>query len=136
MTLFDLRPMAQCVHALAPNYTARSIAPSTFPEIMEAPGIVWDGASDATIWGDAHTNHAFRAWHDACHIAGQFDFTLAGEIATCEAQKRALLRFAPRAPAWALRLLDAEITGQALHYAQHGAFPLDQRRFVLERLAP
>lgn len=126
--------MAQCVHSLAPSHVARSIAPGTFPDIMRAPGIVWDGASDATIWNDARINHAFRAWHDACHIAGQHDFTLAGEIATCEAQKRDLLRFAPRAPAQALQLLDIEIVGQALYAQKHGHFPLDQRTFTLERL--
>lgn len=132
--MLDLRTMAQCVRSLAPSHEARSIAPATFSEIMHAPGIVWDGASDATIWNDARTNHAFRAWHDAHHIAGQFGFTLEGEIATCRAQQAALIAAFPSAPAWALQLLDIEIIGQALYAERHHHFPLDQRTFTHERL--
>ena len=132
--MLDLKTLNQAIISLAPLHHARGIAPSTFADIMQAPGIVWEGASDQTIFQGAKVNHAFRAWHDARHISGQHDFTLAGERATCEAQKRDVALLYPSAPAWVYRLLDAEIVEQGEYFVRMGAFPLDQVQFTMERL--
>lgn len=98
---------------------------------MACPALtVWSGASDATIYGAPEVNHAFRAWHDAAHVAGMHEFTLAGEAATAERQVRELLAAYPRAPRAWLALLRAEVTGQAEHFAAHGSFPADQAAFI------
>lgn len=123
--------------SLAPAHVARGVAPGTFADLMacDASALpVWEGASDATIFKDARVNHAFRAWHDATHRTGAHAFTLAGEIATAQDQKRAIALRYPSAPAWVYRLIDAEITDQALYFARTGAFPADQLHFTMERL--
>lgn len=124
---------------LAPRYDARPLAPASLADLMRldlerAPLPVWEGASDATIYGDARVNHAFRAWHDAAHIAGAHAFTLEGEADTCAAQKRDVLAAYPRAPMSWLALLDAEIIGQAAHYARTGEFVTDQNAFMRDAL--
>lgn len=121
---------------LAPRFDARSNAPATFGDLMRHGSSilpVWDGASNATIYKDPRVNHAFRAWHDACHVAGQYDFTLEGERAACEMQQRQLVERYPSAPQWALDLLHTEVIGQAEYFAAHGAFPLDQEAFHAAR---
>lgn len=127
------------VFEFAPRFDARPIAPATLADLLAldraAPLPVWEGASDYTIHGDARANHAFRAWHDAAHIATHGRFTLAGERDVCERQKRDILERYPRAPRLWLDLLDAEINGQADYFAAHGEFPADQVSFVRERLA-
>lgn len=130
------RELNQVILALAPAYEAKSFAPGTFPELMRCPSrIVWDGASDATIYADPRVNHAFRAWHDAEHVRGAFDFSLTGERATCEAQIRGLLARFPRVPSFFLAIIRAEITGQAEHFARFGEFPADQAAFIREAIA-
>jgi hypothetical protein len=124
------RELNQAILALAPPFEARPIAPAGLADLTALPHmIVWDGASDATIYGDARVNHAFRAWHDACHVDGQFPLTLAGERAACEFQIGTLLKRFPLAPARWLHIIRAEIVGQAEHYAVHGEFPADQAAF-------
>ena len=92
--------------------------------------IVFDGASDATIYEDAAVNHAFRAWHDACHIERRLGFTLAAEREVCELQIVQALQRYPNIPARVLRLIRAEVTGQAEHFAVYGQFPIDQAAFI------
>ena len=127
----DRHAFNNAVLSMAPGFEARSLAPSTFADLMRAPGIVWDGASDQTIFADARVNHAFRAWHDDHHVKGQYDFSLTGEIATMRAQQRAMREAFPNVPQWALDILDAEVRGQAEYFAAHGAFPVDQISFTL-----
>ena len=125
---------------LAPAFTAAPKAPETFRQLMQARAetralLVWEGASEATVYGDARVNHAFRAWHDATHIAGGHGFTLEGERATYRDQWAAVLSLYPSAPdAWRA-LLHAEIIRQAEHYEAHGAFPTDQAAFIREALS-
>ena len=135
------RDLSRLVLEIAPAHDASAVAPETFDAINRAyiergSLLVWDGASERTIWGDPRINHAFRAWHDLHHIAGQHDFTLAGEIATMHAQCDALrarhgdnefIRYA-------CRVLDCEVAGQAKHFATYGEFPADQIGFTLEHL--
>ena len=117
---------------LAPrNFVARGDAPSTFAELMRAPSlVVSDTYSLATIYGDARVNHAFRAWHDATHRAGQYDFTLEGERATRQDQWAQILRRYPCAPAEWHHILYAEIDAQVEHATRTGEFPSDQATFV------
>jgi hypothetical protein len=132
--MIDIRLMNQAILLLAPIYEARDNAPSAEHDLFNTTGRsvrpVWAGASDRCIYGDARVNHAFRAWHDAAHIALGATFSLAGETAVCEAQIRALYHRFPSAPAWVARLLRAEIIDQAQHYAATGRFPENQAQFV------
>lgn len=127
------RDLNQLVLAMAPAYVPRSFAPSTLADLMgTGPLVIWDGASDQTIYQDARVNHAFRAWHDAAHMAGHFPFTLEGEHAACEfqiAQARAVFPRLPESLAAAIR---AEVIGQAEYFAANGMFPANQLVFHLE----
>lgn len=121
------------VMALAPAHEARAIAPGTFPNLMSCPSlVVWEGASDATIYGDAKVNHAFRAWHDSHHVEGMHPFTLAGEIAACEAQIAQARILYPRLPDILAQIIRREVIGQAEYFAAHGEFPADQIAFHKE----
>jgi hypothetical protein len=129
---------------LAPRHEARAFAPSTLAELRACAAertsaglIVWSGESARTIYADARVNFAFRAWHDAEHVRGGHAFDLTGERATADAQARAVLAAYPSAPRAWLALLDAEVNGQAEHFARFGEFPVNQVAFVrdaLERL--
>lgn len=129
------------IMSLAPRFEARAgswegfnVTAATpigeFAAFIARRGImtVWDGASDKTIWRDARVNHAFRAWHDECHIRMNAGFTLAGERLACEEQCRELLAAHPRAFALA-NVIRAEVIGQAEHFAATGEFPEDQIAF-------
>jgi hypothetical protein len=127
--------------AMAPRFEARAVAPSSLAELVQCHAergpsglIVWEGESTRTVYADAAVNHAFRAWHDAWHVAGRVGFDLEGERATCNAQKAAVLRAFPRAPLRWFALLDAEINGQAEYFARTGAFPADQVEFTADAL--
>lgn len=92
--------------------------------------LVWEGASDATIYCDPRVNHAFRAWHDACHIAGKLGFTLADERRACELQVlQARIRY-PSIPRRVVELIQAEVIGQAEYFDAAGEFPRDQKAFI------
>jgi hypothetical protein len=99
---------------------------------------VWTGGSDLTIFGsaDQDANWAFRAWHDWCHLFGQFDFSLAGEAAACRMQQaQVLATYGYDANTCACcMLLDIEINQQAQHYAATGEFIEDQWQFAKDRL--
>ena len=130
--------LAQAIMTLAPPYEARADAPSTYAELTSCSGRarlpVWEGASDRTIYQSAAVNHAFRAWHDATHVAIGADFTLEGERRTCEAQIAALYIAFPSAPAIYATFLRVEIVEQALYLAKAGTFPCDQATFVRETM--
>ena len=116
---------------LAPTFHANSLAPSTFNELRQCERlIVWDGASDATIYGDATVNHAFRAWHDSAHLRGGYDFTPEGEYLAAKLQCADILQAYPSAPELWLDLVMAEVVGQVEYVAKNGAFPLDQIGFI------
>src|SRR4051812_44598719 len=120
MTRALLPDLNRAILTLAPLHVAGALAPSSFRELMGAERLtVWDGASDATVYGDARVNHAFRAWHDAAHVAGKFPFSLTGEIATAEYQLAQLREAFPRHPVAWDALIRAEVIGQAEYYAAH-----------------
>lgn len=130
----------RAIMLLAPCHEAKATAPITLHQLAEARQTcavlpVWSGASDATIYRDPKVNHAFRAWHDATHasLPAQHSFTLQGEAETCEAQCRELLKLWPRALPL-VRIIRAEIIGQATYAARFGTFPANQAAFIEEYL--
>lgn len=98
--------------------------------------LVWDGASDATIFGDPEVNYAFRAWHDWCHLKADADFSKGGEKAAADVQKRhirSLYGYGPTADRFC-RLVDCEVVAQGEYAAIHGEFPKDQMAFARDYL--
>lgn len=126
----------------APGYRASEEAPNTFKGLkamLDAgqPLLVASEGSDKTIFGDPAVNIAFRAWHDWCHWWGDFDFSLAGEMATCSMQIEQLRSFygvKESTNRWA-DLLVAEIVGQRRYYELHGLYITNQRAFARAYLA-
>jgi len=114
-----------------PAWEARDDAPSTLVDVLRTWSerrrlVVWAGASHHTVWGAPACNHAFRAWHDYCHVLTGLGFSPADEIALGEWQaarcEGALLR----------RIVRAETAGQARHFAETGRYVVDQTAFTLE----
>ena len=131
------------------NAAILSIAAELFPDGFDvspdAPGtykalkghldagkrlVVYDGGSEGTIYVDPAVNHAFRAWHDYSHWKGEHDFSLEGECAVFEMQRRHLLYLygdSAQTRRWILR---AEVIGQRLFYERYKRFVDDQRGFI------
>jgi hypothetical protein len=115
---------------LAPKFTPAIIAPDTFESLARASVgglVVYSGASDSTIYGDAKVNWAFRAWHDSLHLKLGADFTLIGELRVGLEQARILGGSYGD-------IVMAEVKGQIDYYNLHGSFPLNQIEFVLSYL--
>ena len=93
--------------------------------------LVWGGASERTIFADAHVNHAFRAWHDARHLSGGHDFSRNGEFYTMvDMMADVSAIYDGQAAATFRAIIRAEIIGQWEYKDRHGGFPLDQISFV------
>lgn len=91
--------------------------------------------SDHTIYGDPEVNCAARAWHDACHLLADAGFDDAGERKVCALQQSQLATVYGDASSLLFRrIIEAEVVGQLEYKAQHGAFPANQRDFVLNYL--
>jgi len=98
--------------------------------------LVWNGASDRTIFADAEANFAFRAWHDSKHILGGHPFTREGELAALDMQKADVRAIYDGATADSFcALLDAEIRGQFDFKEKNGGFPENQAAFARAYLA-
>lgn len=131
--------MCAAILALAPKHIAVPNAPSSKAELEATRGArvrkVWDGASDRTIFPTTRLNYAFRAWHDACHLEGNYDFTLSGEMEVCALQaaqlRMAMHEFPPTLIAHCIAILEAEVIGQARYFERNGQFPVDQRSFCV-----
>lgn len=112
-------------------------APSTYDglvSMIEERGrmVVWNGASDTSIYGDVEVNYAFRAWHDWCHWRGKHDFSEEGERASYVMQCQHLTGLygdSPMVRRWHY-ILHAEIIGQVAYSNIHGDFPRNQLEFV------
>lgn len=117
-------------------------APPTFDQLtahLDAGKrmVVFSGGSDVTIYADPEVNWHFRAWHDWCHWRGNHPFSLAGETAVFRMQAEHLIGLygnGPDVQRW-IRIIHAEIVGQAEFYEVHGHFPEDQYAFVVAYLA-
>ena len=136
---------------VAVNHIAAKVLPRGFDVSADAPQdydsliahyratgrvLVWSGASERTIFADAHVNQAFRAWHDARHISGGHDFSRNGEFLTMVAQMADISAIYSGQTAATFRtILRAEIIGQREYQERFGGFPLNQFAFVRDYLA-
>jgi hypothetical protein len=128
------RALESFILASAPEHHATPDAPSTLPELIAAAKRsgslpVWDGGSDATMYSRPEVNHAFRAWHDALHIAHGAAFDVSGELALSREHVRQAR--AAGLSAEDVRALWLDLWGQAVYAERHaGAFPEDQSAFI------
>ncbi len=133
-------------------------APDTFVKLKArldsgARMLVWDGASDKTIFDCPETNYAFRAWHDWLHWKLGADFTHQGERVVMLAMQDQVISLYGRASEhrnalpkglsipenrnirrWCA-ILEAEVIGQLGHKEDHGDFPEDQREVAKRYLS-
>lgn len=121
----------QKIIKLAPKFQAKDFAPDSFEKLIAnktAGLVVWAGASDSTIYGDAKVNHAFRAWHDSLHLKLNAPFTLAGETLVALEQARLI-----GSDTYG-KIILGEVVGQAEYHTKHGKFPVDQMEFMINYL--
>lgn len=72
--------------ARVPRWRASDHAPGTVADLLRSYRatreiVVWAGASERTVWLAPEGNHAFRAWHDYCHIRSLLGFDAESEVA-------------------------------------------------------
>ena len=84
---------------------------------------------ETSIYGDVRVNLAFRAWHDAMHIAHDLSFAPEDEIAVARIQCASAGIARDKALLW------ADIAGQVRYFETFGEFPNDQTSFVLDYVA-
>lgn len=105
----------QAILAMAPAHSVRDHAPATWQQVREASTvdhvIVWSGEATHSIYGDARVNYAFRAWHDKCHLIGQFPFTIYGEERAVALQCQQLRERFPSSPKLWQDALSADVLG-------------------------
>lgn len=122
------------------GYDVSNVAPDTYAALRRiniATGtvLVWNGASEDTIYSCPAVNYAARAWHDWCHLRGDYDFSMDGEAATCRMQVNMLSTWceARGIDAFerqlAANLLDADINGQGAWKRRWGTDVVRQREF-------
>lgn len=124
------------------EYDVLDNAPNTFDELMQYYNDtgrigVWSGASDATIFNNPASNHAFRAWHDMQHILRLAPFTLEGEALAMQGQMRMVERLgfiSQNSKNICFQLLRIEIMEQAKYAAKHGEYMTNQKEFVINKL--
>lgn len=121
----------------APGWTASDDAPGDYETLAERVArdgrvTVWTGASENTIFDDVETNWAFRAWHDAAHLAHGLPFTVEGETATAYVQAAHLIgEYGDDDDVVEMvALLLCEVVGQAERFARYGEFPADQMAYA------
>ena len=122
-------------------------APASWPELYYH---VWRNRrmevsntnSEKTIFADAETNYAFRAWHDHCHLRntegvflggvaypGSFDWT--GEVWVYQQMVQDVVKMYGYCSPYIDRLIEAEVLGQFLHKEVWGDFVEDQKAFTI-----
>ena len=119
------------------GYNVGGSAPSTLQELKAHINttrrmLVWDGASDKTIYACPETNWAFRAWHNWCHYTHDLKFDKEGdERKACEIQKDHIrlnnLLYGSKAQTDLFcDLIEFEIISQFEYKKIFGNFPEDQ----------
>jgi hypothetical protein len=124
------------------GYDTALDAPETFRALKEEYTkrgriTVFSGASSKTIFDDHGVNLDFRAWHDWAHLqVGGKSFNVDSEAEACQLQcDMVRARYNGSDADWLCRLIDAEIMGQAKHWAKYKAFVDNQRAFDLAYIA-
>jgi hypothetical protein len=89
---FNIAVLHIAAKVLPCGFDVSPIAPRTFDSLVahyDKTGrvLVWNGASDKTIFADAEVTFAFRAWRDSKFITARLPFTAEGEKAALELQK-------------------------------------------------
>jgi hypothetical protein len=131
MTKFDIAAVNSTIlkQASQLRFQVADLAPSTFNEVASAGTLtVWSGGSDSTIFDDAKVNWAFRAIHDALHIATRLGFTVAEEV------ELARIHAAKQSSGLMADLIWIEVALQAKHLEATKSFISDQRSFTFEKL--
>ena len=99
---------------------------------VDAPLPVFDGGCENTIYPDAATNHAFRAWHDSLHLANNYSFSREDEIKVglihMQQARRAGLSQRDQ------DMLVADTIGQIEYYYKFGRYVVNQAKFVSDVL--
>lgn len=136
------RVVLEMANSLMPEgWIARLEAPTNLSELewdTWAAGkiVVSSKYSDCTIFGSPKINHAFRAWHDWCHLYLNAEFDRAGETTVYEMQsKQLILKYGAYLSRNWRQLLRCEIIGQLDYVELHGHFPVDQQAFAKEWLS-
>lgn len=131
MTKFDIAAINSTIlkQASKLRFQVADSAPSTIAEVKSAGTLtVWSGGSEATIFDDARVNWAFRAIHDAMHIATRLGFTIAEEI------ELARIHAAEQSSGLMADLVYTEVAGQAIELEATKSFIANQRLFTLTKL--
>lgn len=139
---FDLisRHMAsiKCPQGWVPVYNApNSLAELKMFSVGSAPLFVSRDFSEHTIYDDPAGNWAFRAWHDATHLAIDANFDRAGELAVFRKQCEDMRNYWPPFLEWfeehfamMVNIIRCEIVGQFDYNETHGDYPQYQRKFT------
>jgi hypothetical protein len=112
------------------KYIVKPLAPSTYADLklQGTSQVIWSGGSEATIFGDATVNYAFRAIHDALHLATGLGFTVEQEI------ELARIHAARCSNSLLADLVWIEVAEQAKALAATGSFIDNQLSFTLTKL--
>lgn len=138
---FNVAVLQICGRVLPRGYDVAADAPQTYEDLLNHYAVtgrvlVWDGASDSTIFACPEANYAFRAWHDSKHVTASLPFTRDGEIAAMDLQKADIRALYDGAEADSFcALIGAEICGQFDYCEKRGGFPIDQAGFARAYLA-
>ena len=149
--VFDQHPLDRSFNVVVKQIASRLFptgfdvgpdAPDAFDKLKArldsgARMLVWDGASDKTIFACPETNYAFRAWHDWLHWKLGADFTPQGErvvMLAMQAQVVSLYGRSGDSRRW-FAILEAEVLGQLEYKEDHGGFPEDQREVTKRYLS-
>lgn len=110
------------------RFTVKDSAPSDIQSVLnQGELVVWSGASDRTIFGDASVNHAFRAIHDEMHRATRLGFIVSDEIELGRIQ-------AAKYSGLLADLVWIEVSKQAEYFLNNGVFIQDQIAFTNNEL--
>lgn len=106
------------------DYIVKPYAPNDISAVLnQTQLVIWDGASNNTIWQNAIVNYAFRALHDRLHQITGLDFTPEHEIELGRIQ-------ASQYDGLMADLVYCEVSMQAQYYLTHNKFIEDQVTFT------
>jgi hypothetical protein len=106
------------------RYIVKDTAPSDEKALFSSTSLViWNGASENTIFQDATVNYAFRALHDSLHLKTGIGFSPLEEIHLGKLQ-------ASKFDGILADLIHCEVSLQAEYYLKNGVFVSNQVDFT------